>query len=159
MRHDHERVAGHAVQLGQDGCRLRERLGHDGHGGDPLFLEREGVEHTARRAAPSIADGGDEGVGRRHHPLQRLLEADDLITRAEEVGNAASKIAALPALRQAVEALEEMKVVGTVQLVISGGIRTGEAIVVIATPEHRRAADLVRAESRRARAPPACTRA
>src|SRR5262249_37727982 len=34
-------------------------------------------------------------------------------------------IPTLPALRQAVEALEEMKVVGQVQLVISGGIRTG----------------------------------
>jgi methylamine---glutamate N-methyltransferase subunit C len=34
-------------------------------------------------------------------------------------------IPTLPALRQAVEALEEMKVVGQVQLVISGGVRTG----------------------------------
>src|SRR4051812_41026878 len=34
-------------------------------------------------------------------------------------------IPTLPALRQAVEALEEMDVVGSVQLVISGGIRTG----------------------------------
>src|SRR5204863_4195516 len=34
-------------------------------------------------------------------------------------------IPTLPALRQAVEALEEMAVVGQVQLVISGGIRTG----------------------------------
>jgi glutamate synthase domain-containing protein 2 len=34
-------------------------------------------------------------------------------------------IPTLPALRQAVEALEELKVVGEVQLIISGGIRTG----------------------------------
>ena len=34
-------------------------------------------------------------------------------------------IPTLPALRQAVEALEEMNMVGTVQLVISGGIRSG----------------------------------
>src|ERR1700743_846555 len=34
-------------------------------------------------------------------------------------------IPTLAALRQAVEALEEMKLVGEVQLVISGGIRTG----------------------------------
>ncbi len=34
-------------------------------------------------------------------------------------------IPTLPALREAVEALEEMKMVGKVQLVISGGIRTG----------------------------------
>ena len=34
-------------------------------------------------------------------------------------------IPTLPALREAVEALEEMKMVGRVQLVISGGIRTG----------------------------------
>ena len=34
-------------------------------------------------------------------------------------------IPTLPALRQAVEALDEMDMIGTVQLVISGGIRTG----------------------------------
>ena len=34
-------------------------------------------------------------------------------------------IPTLPALRQAVEALEEMKMFGKVQLIISGGIRTG----------------------------------
>src|SRR5437762_5278918 len=34
-------------------------------------------------------------------------------------------IPTLPALRQAVEALEEMDVIGQVQLVVSGGIRTG----------------------------------
>ena len=34
-------------------------------------------------------------------------------------------IPTLPALRQAVEALEEMNVLGQVQLIISGGIRTG----------------------------------
>ena len=37
-------------------------------------------------------------------------------------------IPTLPALRQAVEALDEMDMVGTVQLVISGGIRTGADI-------------------------------
>jgi methylamine---glutamate N-methyltransferase subunit C len=37
-------------------------------------------------------------------------------------------IPTLPALRQAVEALEEMDVIGQVQLVVSGGIRTGADI-------------------------------
>ena len=37
-------------------------------------------------------------------------------------------IPTLPALRQAVEALDEMDMIGTVQLVISGGIRTGADI-------------------------------
>ena len=60
MRYDHERVAGHAVQLGQDARRSGERLGNDGDGRDPLLLEVDGVEHTARRATPSVADGGDD---------------------------------------------------------------------------------------------------
>ncbi len=37
-------------------------------------------------------------------------------------------IPTLPALRQAVEALDEMDMIGTVQLVISGGIRTGSDV-------------------------------
>ncbi len=59
--------------------------------------------------------------------------ADVIVLDGMQGGTAATQqvfiehagIPTLPALRQAVEALEEMKVVGQVQLVISGGIRTG----------------------------------
>ncbi len=59
--------------------------------------------------------------------------ADVVVLDGMQGGTAASQqvfiehagIPTLPALRQAVEALEEMNVVGDVQLVISGGIRTG----------------------------------
>ncbi|HEX4446308.1 MAG TPA: FMN-binding glutamate synthase family protein [Polyangiaceae bacterium] len=59
--------------------------------------------------------------------------ADVIVLDGMQGGTAATQqvfiehagIPTLAALRQAVEALEEMKVVGEVQLVISGGIRTG----------------------------------
>jgi methylamine---glutamate N-methyltransferase subunit C len=59
--------------------------------------------------------------------------ADVIVLDGMQGGTAATQqvfiehagIPTLPALRQAVEALEEMNMVGTVQLIISGGIRTG----------------------------------
>jgi glutamate synthase domain-containing protein 2 len=59
--------------------------------------------------------------------------ADVVVLDGMQGGTAASQqvfiehagIPTLPALRQAVEALEEMKLFGQVQLIISGGIRTG----------------------------------
>lgn len=59
--------------------------------------------------------------------------ADVIVLDGMQGGTAATQqvfiehagIPTLPALRQAVEALEEMDVIGQVQLVISGGIRTG----------------------------------
>jgi methylamine---glutamate N-methyltransferase subunit C len=59
--------------------------------------------------------------------------ADVVVVDGMQGGTAATQqvfiehagIPTLPALREAVEALEEMKMVGKVQLVISGGIRTG----------------------------------
>jgi glutamate synthase domain-containing protein 2 len=59
--------------------------------------------------------------------------ADVIVLDGMQGGTAATQqvfiehagIPTLPALRQAVEALEEMNMVGVVQLVISGGIRTG----------------------------------
>ena len=59
--------------------------------------------------------------------------ADVVVLDGMQGGTAASQqvfiehagIPTLPALRQAVEALEEMNMFGTVQLIISGGIRTG----------------------------------
>src|SRR5262249_25124883 len=59
--------------------------------------------------------------------------ADVIVLDGMQGGTAATQqtfiehagIPTLPALRQAVEALEEMKVTGEVQLVVSGGIRTG----------------------------------
>jgi glutamate synthase domain-containing protein 2 len=59
--------------------------------------------------------------------------ADVIVLDGMQGGTAATQqvfiehagIPTLPALRQAVEALEEMNMVGVVQLIISGGIRTG----------------------------------
>ena len=59
--------------------------------------------------------------------------ADVIVLDGMQGGTAATQhvfiehagIPTLPALRQAVEALEEMNMVGKVQLIISGGIRTG----------------------------------
>ena len=59
--------------------------------------------------------------------------ADVIVIDGMQGGTAATQqvfiehagIPTLPALREAVEALEEMKMVGKVQLIISGGIRTG----------------------------------
>jgi glutamate synthase domain-containing protein 2 len=59
--------------------------------------------------------------------------ADVIVIDGMQAGTAATQqvfiehagIPTLPALREAVEALEEMKMVGKVQLIISGGIRTG----------------------------------
>src|SRR6188768_2269076 len=59
--------------------------------------------------------------------------ADVIVLDGMQGGTAATQqvfiehagIPTLPALRQAVEALEELKVFGEVQLIISGGIRTG----------------------------------
>ena len=42
--------------------RLLEWLGHDGRGDDPLFLQLDGVAHTARRTGASPADGSDHQV-------------------------------------------------------------------------------------------------
>ena len=59
--------------------------------------------------------------------------ADVIVIDGMQAGTAATQqvfiehagIPTLPALREAVEALEEMKMVGKVQLIVSGGIRTG----------------------------------
>jgi glutamate synthase domain-containing protein 2 len=62
--------------------------------------------------------------------------ADVVVVDGMQGGTAATQqvfiehagIPTLPALRQAVEALDEMDMIGTVQLVISGGIRTGSDV-------------------------------
>jgi glutamate synthase domain-containing protein 2 len=59
--------------------------------------------------------------------------ADVIVVDGMQAGTAATQqvfiehagIPTLPALREAVEALEEMKMVGKVQLIVSGGIRSG----------------------------------
>ena len=60
--HD-ERIVGQAVQLGDGAGARHEAVGHDGDGGDAPPLRGDGVVHTARRAAPSVADAGDDRVG------------------------------------------------------------------------------------------------
>ena len=75
------------------------------------------------------------GASRVHNDVKLAIKsgADVIVLDGMQGGTAATQqvfiehagIPTLAALRQAVEALEEMKMFGTVQLVISGGIRTG----------------------------------
>jgi len=51
-----------------------EAIRDDSRRGNAEPLGRDGVVQTARRAAPSIADGGDEGVDRRHLRQQLLRD-------------------------------------------------------------------------------------
>ncbi len=75
------------------------------------------------------------GATRTYHDVKLAVHsgADVIVLDGMQGGTAATQtvfiehvgIPTLPALRQAVDALEEMNMRGTVQLVISGGIRTG----------------------------------
>lgn len=75
------------------------------------------------------------GASRVRNDVKLAIKAgaDVLVIDGMQGGTAATQqvfiehagIPTLPALRQAVEALEEMDMVGKVQLIISGGIRTG----------------------------------
>ena len=63
MRADDVGEARHAHQLRVGlGCR-DEYIGDDGGGGETQPLQGNSVVQTARRAAPSIADAGDNQVG------------------------------------------------------------------------------------------------
>ncbi|MCL6504595.1 MAG: FMN-binding glutamate synthase family protein [Pirellulales bacterium] len=75
------------------------------------------------------------GASRVHNDVKLAVKAgaDVVVLDGMQGGTAATQqvfiehagIPTLPALRQAVEALEELKMRGVVQLIISGGIRTG----------------------------------
>jgi glutamate synthase domain-containing protein 2 len=75
------------------------------------------------------------GASRVYNDVKLAVKsgADVVVLDGMQGGTAASQqvfiehagIPTLPALRQAVEALEEMNVIGEVQLIISGGIRSG----------------------------------
>jgi len=75
------------------------------------------------------------GASRTNHDVKLAVQAgaDVVVVDGMQGGTAATQavfiehvgIPTLPALRQAVEALEEMDMRGKVQLIISGGIRTG----------------------------------
>lgn len=63
MRNHGKRIAGEAVDLRNELCASHEAVGHDRNGGDAEPLGCDGVVQTARRAASSVADGGDDCVG------------------------------------------------------------------------------------------------
>jgi len=56
-------VAGQAVHLRHHFGAALEAIGHDCHRGNAAALGFDGVVQTARRAAPSVADAGDDRVG------------------------------------------------------------------------------------------------
>src|SRR5262245_10141274 len=70
MRQSEELVVRQPPALGHGMTRGFEDVGDDGHGGNAELLEEDSVEHTARRAGPSVADAGDDAV----HPAARLVE-------------------------------------------------------------------------------------
>src|SRR5499433_2707887 len=70
MRQSEELVVRQPPALGHGMTRSLEDVGDDGHGGNAELLEEDSVEHTARRAGPSVADAGDDAV----HPPARLVE-------------------------------------------------------------------------------------
>jgi glutamate synthase domain-containing protein 2 len=104
----------------------------DWTGPDDLAIKIEELRELTDRRVPIFVKIGASRV-LSDVKLAVKAGADVVVVDGMQGGTAATQqvfiehagIPTLPALRQAVEALEEMKVVGTVQLVISGGIRTG----------------------------------
>lgn len=62
VRNHRKRKLRHARNLCHDLSCLHKPIRDDGRSRDPRLLGRDGVVQTARRATPSIADGGDDGL-------------------------------------------------------------------------------------------------
>src|SRR5205809_2647530 len=62
MRHRQELVPGDAPLLGHRAARDFEDVRDDRGRGHRVLRQQDAVEHTARRAGPSVADAGDDGV-------------------------------------------------------------------------------------------------
>src|SRR5688572_16476897 len=73
MLHHQELVGGQAPLLGHRPTRLLEHVRDDGGGRHADLLEQDSVEHTARRAAPSVSDACDHDVAGLSRLLQDLL--------------------------------------------------------------------------------------
>src|SRR5580765_2700930 len=79
VRYVEKAVAGHAPARRHRFARGAEWLGHDRDGRHTRPLEEDRVEHTARRARPSVADSGDDEVALSPERLERRLV--DLVAR------------------------------------------------------------------------------
>src|SRR5713101_4471313 len=62
MRQREELVVRQAPGLRHRMARALEDVGDNGCGGNADLLEQDSVEHTARRAGPSVAGAGGDGV-------------------------------------------------------------------------------------------------
>src|SRR5262244_2625130 len=98
MRQSEEFVVRQSPALGHGMTRGLEDIGNDRHGGNAELLEEDSVEHTARRAGPSVADAGDDAI----HPAACLVE--DLLMG----GHAGVVLAPHGVLGGAVLALEDL---------------------------------------------------
>src|SRR5947209_4269699 len=104
----------------------------DWTGPDDLTIKIQELREATDWQVPIYVKIGASRV-RNDVKLAVKAGADVIVVDGMQGGTAATQqvfiehagIPTLAALRQAVEALEEMNVIGTVQLVISGGIRTG----------------------------------
>src|SRR5215471_1870332 len=73
MRQSEEFVVRQPPALGHGMTRGLENIGDDRHGGNAELLEKDSVEHTARRAGPSVADAGDDAVRLAARLVEDLL--------------------------------------------------------------------------------------
>src|SRR5262245_39901342 len=73
MGHHQEAVGGQAPLDRHGPSGLLEHVGHDRGGRNAGLLEHDAVEHTARRAGPSITDACDDDVAGLAHLLDDLL--------------------------------------------------------------------------------------
>ncbi len=73
VRHVEEAIARHTPARRHGLARRAEGFGYDGDGRHTRSLEEDRVEHTARRARPSVADAGDDEVALRPQRIDRRL--------------------------------------------------------------------------------------
>src|SRR5262245_24299077 len=95
MRRVEEAVARHAPARRHRLARGAEGLSHDRNGRYAGPLEEDRVEHTARRARPSVADSRDDEVALLSQRLDRGLV--DLVARRALAHHAGDRHAVTPA--------------------------------------------------------------
>ncbi len=81
----------------------RETIGHDRHRGNPQPLGGEGVVQTARRAAASVADAGDDRIrgGELLPPISRITQPR--ASRYRAMVNGDRRIRSVPILKKGPE--------------------------------------------------------
>ncbi len=89
VRTDDVGKAGHPHQAGVGFGGIHEDAGDDGCGWEALPLKGNSVVQTARRAAPSIADAGDDNIGvavQLGHNLRLRRQRSAVLLDVEDLG-------------------------------------------------------------------------